>query len=169
MRNIHFFTKKINSKIPRRVVFTTILLFLLILFSGVLFLSAQEKLSWEQPFAKCWDFPLANGANQQLASDNDSIITTTKDGFLLSINSENGQENWKTNFGGSFNSRLTIDRDNLFFISVLDNNISKDISVVRSVTVLTGLTNWQNILPFQNVSNRNLITRENIDQNIKYR
>lgn len=124
----------------RQAMFVFILAFS---FQTVVF--GQEKINWEVPFIKCWDFPLRFDNNGSVASDNNnSIIFDENNASIVSINASDGLENWRSNLGGKLGLNILLYKNFIYtFSNIFVDNLITTVSI-RSIESKTGITTWQN-------------------------
>ncbi len=118
---------------------------LLIFLAGLTIRSdAQEKPNFAGPFKKCRALGTNNGLSQTVASDNEQNIIYTNDSTsLISLNPETNLENWKTQITGKLFSNAVADQNSLFFISSFEDKDKEKIFTLNSLSLKTGITNWQ--------------------------
>ena len=108
-------------------------------------LFAQSDLNLAEPLKKCRVYGGNNGIARIIASDNIHNLILTNDNFsVISMNLDFGTEteNWKTLSGGYLESQA-IDTENLFLVTSFENVDRKKSYILNSISLGTGITNWQ--------------------------
>ncbi len=121
------------------------------------------------PFRQCWTYDSDKITNLNIASDNDgTIYLSLLNGKILALNSSDGHKIWETEMGGEIISTPILDSSgggNIYLVIKSFRNEDLRIEpnsllplppnnfVVRSISSLTGITNWQNKLEVGNVNN----------------
>jgi outer membrane protein assembly factor BamB len=105
---------------------------------------AQAKPNLLEPFKKCWAYGNNNGLSRIIASDNELNLILTIDNYsLVSINPKTNLENWKSATGGKLEAETFADDSNLFFITSFEDENKERTFTLNSVSLKTGITNWQ--------------------------
>lgn len=113
------------------------------------------ELSLNSPFKKCWEYQEESIVH--VASDNaKQIVILSADGLVKAL-SENGQENWETEIGGSIIHPPVLDEDTLYVLSLssskpLDSNSSNSNDLnnfyfLSAIETGTGVTRWRKTIP----------------------
>jgi outer membrane protein assembly factor BamB len=114
------------------------------MFGSVSAVKSQEAPNFSEPFKKCRTYGAVNGMSRVVASDNGSnIIISSDNSNLLSVNFLTNLENWKTQTVGKLDPAAVSDSNSLYFISSFENGIKEKIFLLNSLSLKTGITNWQ--------------------------
>jgi outer membrane protein assembly factor BamB len=139
------FTKSASKKKFTRS-FLSVGLLTVICISGLMVprIQAQEKPNLSEPFKKCWVYGGNNGMSKIVASDNELNIIATIDGYsLTSVNPNTTLENWKLQTGGRLEMDAISDEANLYFVTSFENETKVKTFTLNSISLKTGITNWQ--------------------------
>ncbi len=124
--------------------FSAICLSGVVLFFSLAEIFGQEKIKFAEPFRKCKVFGTNSGFSQTIASDNESNLIYSEDKYsLISVNLETNLENWKSQTVGKLDKIVISDKDSLFYISSSENEKQKMTYFLNSLSIKTGITNWQ--------------------------
>ncbi len=73
-----------------------------------------------------WNYPVSGGVSSELYSTKDAIYFVGADGFLVSLNAENGRVNWRYEIRGVSASRPTVSQGRLLVTTSDDKVIAFD-------------------------------------------
>ena len=76
---------------------------------------AQAESVWGNPLQRCWVFESDEMTSLKIASDNDkTVILPLSNGNLFGIDLDKGKNIWKFSVGESFDSEISVNKQNLF-------------------------------------------------------
>lgn len=100
---------------------------------------AQKPAVLPSPLYQCWAVNAEGSGKAENESDNESqIFITYQDGIVAAINLKDGNQNWKTELGGSV-VVLLYKNESLYVVSSDENNLV----TLRSLSAATGIAKWQ--------------------------
>ena len=138
------------------------LLLTVLIYGRAVSVSGSEKPNLSEPLKKCWAYGGENGLSKIIASDNESNIILTIDNYsIISLNPNSKLENWKAASGGKLESDAIVDGNNLFYITYFENEDRQKTYTLNSISLKTGLTNWQ--IKLKSYSEINLKQSDNKD------
>lgn len=107
----------------------------------------QQK---ETPITKCWNTPVKILYKTGISSDANNAYFVTETGHLQAIDAKTGETVWATELGGTTDSPILVGKRSLIVISAGagSNPTNPGVSVIRSISATTGITNWRTELPF---------------------
>ncbi|MBC7898465.1 MAG: PQQ-binding-like beta-propeller repeat protein [Saprospiraceae bacterium] len=99
---------------------------------------------------KCREYDFADTSVISVASDNENIYVATEEGSVHAIDPMASDKIWSSNIGGQIVSNLIVAKDRILITTsaVLTNGAKPDFSILRSLSIETGLTNWSISLPY---------------------
>ena len=98
-------------------------------------------------FNRCWQRSFADRAVEQLAADDVAAYVSLEHAAIKAVDLDNGVDNWFAELGGSVISNLLV-IGNAIYVASGPAAVSENAGrvFVRSVSKLTGITNWS--VPF---------------------
>lgn len=116
----------------------------------ILFLAFPDSLKsevipeFDKPFKICRIYGNNSGRAQLVASDNEnSIVFTNGNNYILSANPRTKLENWKSQTGGRLYPAIFSDGDSIFYLSSYRNESKDETFILNSISKKTGISNWQ--------------------------
>lgn len=125
----------------RRRIPALLLLLCMSLAGGVL---AQPAPDLEAPFKQCPALLPGNGSASIIASDNEhNIYFINSESNIISIDQSARTENWRSQISGKILTDVHIDTGSLYFLTYFEDMEKKRIVSLNSMSLKTGLINWQ--------------------------
>lgn len=111
--------------------------------------SDAENFDWNLPFHKCWEFAFNGaGSSSPVSYNRNLILSPGVEGEISAFDLRQGQFVWQSRLGGEIISDLLIDENKIYLISKIVKD-TEEITLIRALSPITGLTLWQKnlILP----------------------
>jgi len=105
---------------------------------------AQPAPDLEAPFKQCPALLPGNGSASIIASDNEhNIYFINSESNIISIDQSARTENWRSQISGKILTDVHIDTGSLYFLTYFEDMEKKRIVSLNSMSLKTGLINWQ--------------------------
>jgi outer membrane protein assembly factor BamB len=135
------------------------LVFLKQLFTALIFLLLVQAVKTQEfgrsPLRECWRVENDNLDSHRIASDNvNRIFFSYSGGIIEAVDKTLGKSIWRSEFGGEIISPIMTDQKKVYLVfkntpPETNGDSEKKITIysIRSLSIETGLTTWQKLLP----------------------
>lgn len=133
--------------ITRPRVFILVLLFVL---GGTFATAAAQPDPPENLLQKCWETITPSPVVVGMGYDSSVIYISSDDGSVRAVNITRGDQLWSAELGGAVSSNFLTNESNVFVVSrpiPESTGVEKQVSVLRSISKQTGVTNWSSKIP----------------------